>query len=112
MASASTCCLRGRLHTEKQDRQPFAYNPTASQSNNRTPSPLRGEGRDGGENVTHRGDSFTPTLALPHQGGGNQVFNTVRTRTRQMARHPCMVVLACTAALGAFAPHAYAQTYP
>ena len=35
-----------------------------------TPSPLTGEGWDGGEALPQF-DGVTPTLALPHQGGGN-----------------------------------------
>ncbi len=35
------------------------------------PSPLRGEGGDGGENKA-ASNPVTPTLALPHQGGGNR----------------------------------------
>jgi len=35
-----------------------------------TPSPLTGEGWDGGD-VAHMRDFSTPTLTLPHQGGGD-----------------------------------------
>jgi hypothetical protein len=43
-----------------------------------TPSPLTGEGWGGGENDAHCSAAstlihpFTPTLALPRQGGGNK----------------------------------------
>ena len=68
----------GAKHGRTGFRCNFAFHGEWSNSrtvSRTTPSPLTGEGWDGGENIALAARS-TPTLTLPRRGGGNRYFLT------------------------------------